>query len=133
SAQRDDACALEADVGTLADAAAQGVAVDHDQAAVVHAHVHVVGLFVDLVLDGVAGHRASDRARHRGGVLLALAAVVGELAGGHGADQAAEHGAGAAVGAGAIHRLDAFDPPAVLAALRVAAVVGVVTRAAVVT
>src|SRR5690606_2090661 len=85
---------------------------------------HVTGVqtcalpFFGLVLDGIADCGAGDRAGDGGGVLLAATAVLGNFAGGNGADHAAEDGAGAAVLAGAVDRNDALDLAAVVAALR---------------
>src|SRR5690606_34840822 len=84
-------------VRPLADPA-QVVLAHHGGAAVVHAHVHVVGAVVGLraVLDRVADRGTGDRTGDGRGVLAAFAVglAVGDLATSGRADDAAEHGAG---------------------------------------
>src|SRR5690606_29933571 len=94
SAQYDPAVD-HAHVGVLADAAKVAL-VDHHGAAIVHAHVHVVGVAGGAVLDGVAGHRTGRGARGGGDVAVALAAagLVGDLMAGDRADDAAEYRTG---------------------------------------
>src|SRR5690606_14619796 len=66
---------------------------DHRGAAVAHADMHVVSGVLDPVLDRVAGERARDGTGGGRRIAAAGALVVGQLATGRGAYQAADHGA----------------------------------------
>src|SRR5690606_6510288 len=84
---------VDAHVGADTDAA-QVVLGHGGGTAVIHAHIHVVAVTLDAVLDGVAGDRAGHCARNGRGVLATLAFGIGELAPGRGPHQAAEDGTG---------------------------------------
>src|SRR3546814_591615 len=88
--------------------------VDDDAAAIIHFQEHVVrGCGFDVLLDRIAGHGATNGTGHSGcGPTVALADLIAQ----HTADDTAEYRAAAAGRAVAIHRFDAFDHAAVVAA-----------------
>src|SRR6185503_10710431 len=84
-----------------------------EAAAVVHAHGDLVAGLGHLLLDGVARHRAADDAGDRRRL---LAVALADLVADHATDDAAEHRAAAGRRAGGLHRGDALDGAAVVAA-----------------